>query len=63
MAITSDWHIHTKLSCDSECIKYEDLVSQMKTLGITDFGVSDHYHTRIQEPDIAHSGKDFDKTL
>lgn len=52
MAITSDWHIHTKCSCDSACMEFETLVAEAKRLGITDFGVSDHYHTRIQESGI-----------
>lgn len=63
MAITSDWHIHTKYSCDSACMEYETLVSEMKKLGITDYGVTDHYHTRIQEPDIAASRKEYEITM
>ena len=63
MAITSDWHIHTHCSCDSACMTFEDLVSETKELGITDFGVSDHYHTTIQEADIAASRKEYEKTL
>ena len=63
MAITSDWHIHTKCSCDSACMEFEDLINEAKRLGITDFGVSDHYHTRIQEADIAASRKEYEKAL
>lgn len=63
MSITSDWHIHTKFSCDSACMEFEDLVKDAKELGITDFGVTDHFHTRVQEEDIKASRKEFDKTL
>lgn len=63
MAITSDWHIHTKHSCDGACMEYEALVEDAKKLGITDFGVSDHYHSRLQEPDIKASREDYDKTI
>ena len=61
--ITSDWHIHTHCSCDSACMEFESLVQDAKKLGLTDFGVSDHYHTRIQEPDIAASRKEYELTL
>lgn len=63
MAITSDWHIHTKCSCDMACMEFEDLVQDAKKLGITDFGVSDHYHTSFQEADIAASRKEYEETL
>ena len=63
MAITTDWHIHTHCSCDSACMTFEDLVKETKELGITDFGVSDHYHTTIQEADIAASRKEYEETL
>ncbi len=63
MAITSDWHIHTKYSCDSACMEFETLVSETKKLGITDYGVTDHYHTRLQEADIAASRKEYEATL
>ena len=63
MAITKDWHIHTHCSCDSACMTFEDLVSEAKELGITDFGVSDHYHTTIQEADIAASRREYEETL
>ena len=32
MAITSDWHIHTKCSCDSACMEFEALVAEAKRL-------------------------------
>lgn len=60
MSICSDWHIHTHCSCDSACLEFETLVKETKELGITDFGVSDHYHTRIQEADIANSRREYD---
>ncbi|MBQ2704785.1 MAG: hypothetical protein IJF58_04490 [Clostridia bacterium] len=63
MAITSDWHIHTHCSCDSACMEFETLINNAKKHGITDFGVSDHYHTRLQEADIAASRVEFDKAI
>ena len=63
MAITSDWHIHTHCSCDSACMTFEDLITDAKNMGITDFGVSDHYHTSYQEPDIAASRAEYDAAL
>ena len=63
MAITTDWHIHTKYSCDSACMEYEDLVKDARAIGITDFGVTDHYHCRLQESDIKASRQDYDKTI
>lgn len=52
MGITTDWHIHTKYSCDSACMEFEDLIKDAKKTGIKDFGVTDHYHCRLQEEDI-----------
>ena len=63
MAIKSDWHIHTHCSCDSACMEFETLINDAKALGITDFGVSDHYHTRLQESDIAASRADYEATI
>lgn len=63
MSIRSDWHIHTHCSCDSASMEFETLVKEAKEAGITDYGVSDHYHTRIQETDIAASRKEYEKIL
>ena len=63
MALNTDWHIHTKCSCDSACMDFETLIEDAKKYGITDFGVSDHYHTRIQTADIAASRAEFEKAL
>lgn len=61
--ITSDWHIHTEFSCDQACMTMEDLVNEQAQNGITDFGVSDHIHTIIQEDDIRRSRKAYDEIL
>lgn len=63
MSIKSDWHIHTHCSCDSASMKFETLVKETKELGISDFGVSDHFHTMYQENDIKASKEEFDATL
>ena len=63
MAITSDWHIHTHCSCDSASLEFGTLIREAGDLGIRDYGVSDHYHTRIQEPDIAASRQEYDRAL
>ncbi len=63
MAITTDHHIHTHCSCDSACLEFETLVSDAKKIGLTDFAVTDHYHTRIEEADIAASRIEYEETL
>lgn len=63
MKIKSDWHIHTHCSCDSACMEFETLVQEAKELGIRDFGVSDHFHTRVNEPDIAASRREYEATI
>ena len=63
MAIKSDWHIHTHCSCDSACLTFEDLIKDARELGITDFGVSDHYHTSLQTHDIELSRAEYESAL
>ena len=45
MTITSDWHIHSRNSCDEASLVLRELVSEAATAGITAFGVTDHIHT------------------
>ena len=59
MKITSDWHIHTRNSCDEACISVSTLVARAAQRGITDFGISDHLHTPFNRPDIAASRKEY----
>jgi len=59
MKITTDWHIHTRNSCDEACITVADLVARTARKGITDFGISDHIHTPFNRPDIVASRKEY----
>ena len=59
MRITSDWHIHSGISCDSACMAVAELISRAAEKGITDFGLTDHLHTPYNLPDIAASRKEF----
>ena len=59
MKITSDWHIHSHNSCDSACMKMEDLVREARERGILDYGVTDHLHTRDNLPDMLASRREF----
>lgn len=59
MRITSDWHIHSRNSCDEACIAVSDLVLEAKEQGISDFGLTDHIHTPYNLPDIARSHEEF----
>ena len=45
MKITSDWHIHSRNSCDEACMVVADLVRQAWEAGILDWGLTDHVHT------------------
>ncbi len=60
MRITSDWHIHSRNSCDSACMEMTALVDRARELGITDYGITDHLHTPLNLPDIAASRAEYD---
>lgn len=61
MRITTDWHIHSRNSCD--CRPVGLAVADMPTLtrmqGIGDFGLTDHLHTPFNLPDIAASRAEY----
>jgi histidinol phosphatase-like PHP family hydrolase len=59
MQITSDWHIHSRNSCDGACMTIADLVAEATQRGITDFGVTDHLHTLLNLPDIVASRSEY----
>jgi histidinol phosphatase-like PHP family hydrolase len=59
MPITSDWHIHSKNSCDSACMEVTELVTQAAARGIVDFGLTDHLHTPCNRPDLACSRQEY----
>jgi len=59
MKITSDWHIHSENSCDSACLKVQDLPVDASRLGLTDYGLTDHLHTPYNLPDVEASKRDF----
>ncbi len=59
MRITSDWHIHSRNSCDSACMTIADMIAETAQRGISDFGLTDHLHTPFNLPDIAASRAEF----
>ena len=65
MKITCDWHIHSRHSC--EC--YEtgttlgDITAGAARCGITDFGVTDHLHSRYNLGDIVASRDEYDRLI
>ena len=59
MAITSDWHIHSRNSCDGACIPVAELLVQAGRKGIVDLGLTDHLHTPDNLPDIAASRREY----
>ena len=59
MPLTSDWHIHSRNSCDSACITVADLVKEAAENGITDFGLTDHIHTPFNMPDLEASRREY----
>ncbi len=59
MKITSDWHIHSRNSCDSACMRMDGLVREARERGILDYGVTDHVHTRYNLPDMLASRREF----
>ena len=63
MKIKQDWHIHSEHSCDDACLKMEDLVTEAGSLGIENYGVSDHLHTYYNLPDIENSRMNYDAII
>lgn len=59
MKLTSDWHIHSRNSCDSACMTVRDLVRRAAEEGIRDFGLTDHVHTPFNLPDLTASRQEF----
>ena len=57
--ITSDWHIHSHHSCDGACMTLPTLLRRTAELGIRDFGLTDHVHTRLTLADIEASRRDY----
>lgn len=57
--ITSDWHTHSRNSCDGACIPVAHLLARAGEKGITDLGLTDHVHTRYNLPDLAASRKEY----
>jgi histidinol phosphatase-like PHP family hydrolase len=59
MRITSDWHLHSRNSCDDACITVADLMAGTAALGVVDYGLTDHLHTPFNLPDIAASRAEY----
>ena len=59
MAITCDWHIHSRNSCDGACMPVSVLVARAAEKGITDFGLTDHVHTPLNLPELQDSRREY----
>ncbi len=59
MKIETDWHIHSRNSCDSASMPVSEIVKIVPSKGISKFGITDHLNTRINMPDIEASRKEF----
>jgi len=59
MRITSDWHIHSRNSCDEASMEVSLLIKMADDKGIIDYGLTDHIHTPYNLPDLVSSRKEF----
>lgn len=59
MKLTSDWHIHSRNSCDGASLRIVDLIPSAAELGITDYGLTDHIHTPFNLPDLVASREEY----
>lgn len=59
MKITSDWHIHSRNSCDEASMKVSSLILSAADKGIQSYGLTDHIHTPFNLPDLAASRKEY----
>lgn len=59
MKIRQNLHIHSQHSCDSACANLNDIQNEMLSIGMTEFGLSDHLHTHYNLCDIQGARNDF----
>ncbi|MBR2509862.1 MAG: hypothetical protein IKB71_08955 [Lentisphaeria bacterium] len=59
MKIRQNLHIHSLHSCDSACAAINDIQKEMLDCGMTEFGLSDHYHTTYNLCDLQSAANDF----
>jgi histidinol phosphatase-like PHP family hydrolase len=59
MQLTSDWHIHSRNSCDEASLALVDLLADAQVAGVSDLGVTDHVHTPFNLPDLDRSRAEF----
>ena len=59
MKIRQNLHIHSLHSCDSACASINDIQKEMLDCGMTEFGISDHYHTSYNLCDLQSASNDF----
>ena len=59
MKIRQNLHIHSAHSCDSACATLADIQKEMLKYGMTEFGISDHFHSQYNLCDIAGARNDF----
>jgi len=60
LKIDSDWHIHSRNSCDEASMLVADLICGAAEKGVVDYGLTDHLHTRYNMPDIADSRAEYE---
>ena len=60
MRIASDWHIHSRNSCDSASLPIARLIADAADMGIVDYGVTDHIHTPYNMPDLDASHAEYE---
>ena len=59
MNITSDWHIHSRNSCDAASLVVADLIRDAVGKDIRHYGLTDHIHTPYNLPDLVRSREEF----
>lgn len=59
MPLTSDWHIHSRNSCDEASLTMGELVASAARDGIREFGITDHIHTPYNLPDLYASREEY----
>ena len=57
--LTSDWHIHSRNSCDGACMPVADLIAGSAEKGIVAYGLTDHIHTPYNLPDLYASRAEY----